>query len=97
LPNLGETFRITATITDIDGTPVGAGVNTIKLYKPDGSLSQTEIAPAYSGGGVWTQTFTTAATDPEGMWLIVWTNVFLLATAIGKFQMYIDDPPIPGA
>ena len=94
MPNLGETFRITATITDIDGNPVTAGANTINLYEPDATLHTSEAAPTHVGGGVWTQTFTTLTTDPEGMWLVVWTNVFLLATSIAKLQTYIEDPPV---
>ena len=94
MPNLGATFRIKATITDIDGNPVTGGANTINLYEPDATLHTTEAAPTHTGGGIWTQTFTTATTDPEGMWQVVWTNVFVLVTAIAKLQIYIDDPPV---
>ena len=65
MPSLGETFRVTATITDIDGNPVTAGTNTVNLYEPDGTLNTTEAAPTHTGNGVWTQTFTTA-TRPRG-------------------------------
>ena len=94
MPNLGETFRMTATITDFDGNPVTGGANSISLYEPDGTLYSTEIAPTHTGSGVWTQNFTTLTTDTEGVWQIVWTNVFVFVTAIAKFNVWIEDPPV---
>ena len=94
MPRLGETFRVTATITDLDGNPVDAGINTVNLYEPDDTLNQTSATPTPIGGGVWTQNFTTAADDPVGVWLIVWTNVSGGVTAIGKRTVWIDDPPV---
>jgi len=94
VPSVGETFRITATIVDLDGNPVTAGTHTIDLYEPDNSLNQTSIAPTHDGGGVWHRDFTTLATDPVGGYLVVWTVVSGGATGIGKIKVFIDDPPI---
>ncbi|GAG99571.1 unnamed protein product [marine sediment metagenome] len=94
MPSLGETFRITATITDLDGAPVTGGVNVISLYEPDGTLNQPAGGGNHTGGGVWTQLFTTAGTDPEGTYLIVWKNTSGAVVAIGKITIWIDDPPV---
>ena len=97
MPSLGETFRVNATITDLDGTPVTAGVNLIELYEPDSTLNQSSAAPTHIGAGVWTQNFTTAAADPVGSWVVVWTITAGGATGIGKLKGFIDDPPIQEA
>ncbi len=97
VPSLGETFRVTATITDLNGAPVTGGTNAVTLYNPDGTANATSAAPTHTGGGVWTQNFTTLATDTEGGYLVVWINTTGAVVAIGKLKTYIDDPPIPGA
>ncbi len=94
MPSLGETFRITATITDIDGNPITAGANTVNLFTPDDTLDQTSVAPTHTGDGIWTQLFTTATTDTEGTWLVVWTNITGAVTAIGKLTLWLADPPV---
>ena len=96
MPSVGETFRITATLTDLDGVAIAAGVNTITLYDPSGTSSQTGAGTYTGAGGVWTQNFTTLATDPHGGWLVVWQIVAGGITGIGKIKIFIDDPPIQG-
>ena len=96
MPSIGETFRITATITDLSGDAVVAGVNTITLYDPTETSSQVEAAPVHEGAGVWHQDFTTLATDPHGGWMVVWQIVAGGITGIGKIKVFIDDPPIQG-
>lgn len=94
LPSVGETFRITATITDLNGNPVTAGANSIDLFEPDGSLNQNSVGPTHVAGGVWTQNFTTLTTDPVGGYLVVWTIIAGGVTGIGKIKVFIDDPPV---
>ena len=94
MPSIGETFRVNATLTDLAGTPIVAGVNSISLYNPNNSLNQTSIAPTNVGGGVWWVNFTTQATDDYGNYLVVWKNTSGAVIAIGKIKVFIDDPPI---
>jgi len=94
VPSIGETFRITATLIDLDGNPIIAGANSIDLYEPDNTLNQTQVAPTHVGDGVWYQNFITLATDPVGGYLVVWTIVAGGATGIGKIKVFIDDPPV---
>jgi len=95
MPSLGETFRVTATLTDITGAPLLAPKSqSVKLYDPSGTLKYTDNAPVDEGGGVFHVDFTTLSTDPVGLWLIVWTVVDGAFTGIQKHKIFIDDPPI---
>jgi len=94
VPSIGETFRTTATLIDLDGNPIVAGVNTVQLWNPNGTLNQTSAAPTHEGAGVWHQDFTTLATAAVGGYLIVWKNVTAGVTGIGKIKVFIDDPPV---
>jgi hypothetical protein len=95
MPSLGETFRVTATITDLTGVPVTTGTDAISVYDPGGTLKYTNIAPIHLGAGVWYADFTTATTDTSGGWLIVWKKTTIAgAIGIGKIQSFVDDPPI---
>jgi len=94
VPSIGETFRINATLIDLDGNPITAGVNDIDLYEPGDTLNQTSAAPTHTGGGVWYQDFTTLTTDPVGNYVVIWTITVAGATGIGKIKVFIDDPPV---
>ena len=92
MPSIGETFRVTATITTIGGGPLVPTSQSVKLYYGS-TLKQTNNAPIASGSG-WYVDFTTLATDSSGLWLVVWTATDGTVTCIGKLKIYIDDPPI---
>ena len=94
MPYLGETFRVTATITDIDGTPLLAPDSQLaSIYQPDGTLDSSSAAPVSMGGGVFYHDFTIAAADPIGVWLIVWSATEGTITGIAKLKIFISDPP----
>ena len=95
MPSLGETFRVTATITDISGNPLVAPTSQlVELYDPSNNLNQSNKAPTVVGGGVFYVDFTTLATDPVGLYIVVWTAVDGTVTGIEKEKVFIDDPPI---
>lgn len=94
MPYLGETFRVTATLTDIDGNPLLApSSQLINLYEPDDTLHTSSAAPTSVGGGVYYQNFDTLPTDPIGVWLVVWKSVKDGVTGIKKIKVFIEDPP----
>ena len=93
--SLGETFRVTATITDLDGTPVtGAGpTQAIILYNPAGTAVTTENAPTEVGAGVWYQNFTVPAAGAVGVWRVFWWCTTVAgAVGIAKISVSVDDP-----
>ena len=94
MPSQGETYRVTATITDLDGTPVtgGAAVHSITTYNPSGTLVDTEAAPTESGGGVWYQNITLAAAAPIGGWRVFWKVTLAGTVGITKLPFWVDDP-----
>jgi len=97
MPSIGETFRVTATLTDLAGTPITVpDSQTITLYDASEESSQVKIAPTHEGAGVWHQDFTTLVTDSYGAWLVVWKVVKDGIVGIGKIKVFIDDPPVKG-
>ena len=94
MPSIGETFRVTATLRDILGSPLGAPTSqSVNLYRGS-SLEYTDNAPVNEGGGIFHVDFTTVSTDASGLWLVIWTVIDGTVTGIGKEKVYIDDPPI---
>ena len=90
--SIGETFRVTATMTDLEGNPFVPTSQSVQLYL-GGTLQYTNNAPIAGGGGYYVD-FTTASTDSSGNWLVVWTATNGVITGIGKMKIYIDDPPV---
>lgn len=95
MPNIGETFRVTATMTDLTGAPFTPATHSIALYAPGRSLSQTLTVPTLTGAGQYYIDFTTATTDPFGLWEVIWTALGAggLPSGIGKIKIFIGDPP----
>lgn len=95
MPSLGETFRVTATLTDLNGDPLLApDSQLVNLYEPDDTLHTSSAAPSSLGGGVFYQNFNTLPADPIGVWLVVWSATKDGVTGIMKKKIFIDDPPI---
>ena len=92
MPSIGETFRVTATMTDLTGSAFVPTSQTVQLFRGS-SLEYTNNAPVASGGGYYVD-FTTVSTDSSGSWLVVWTATDGTVTGIGKLKIYIDDPPV---
>ena len=96
MPSQGETFRVTATIVDLDGNIVDAGsgaTHSITTHNPSGVIVDTEIAPTYSGaGGIWTQDFDVAADAPLGGWRVFWVVTVGATVGIAKLPYWVDDP-----
>ena len=96
MPSQGETFRVTATIVDLDGnivTNATGHTHSIRIYNPSGALVTTAVAPTYSGaGGIWTQDFTLAATAPIGGWRVFWVVSRAGVIGIVKLPFWVDDP-----
>lgn len=94
MPYLGETFRVTATITDINGVALLAPDSQLaSIYHPDGTLHSSSAAPTPMGGGVFYHDFSIPAADPVGVWLIVWSATEGTITGIAKLKIFINDPP----
>ena len=95
VPSQGETFRVTATIVDLDGNPVtgGAATHSICLYNPSGNLvGACEVAPTEVGSGVWYQNFNLAAAAPIGGWRVFWTVTLVGIVGIAKLPLWVSDP-----
>lgn len=96
MPSQGETFRVTATIVDLDGnivTNLSGATHSIRTFNPAGTLVDTEIGPTYTGAsGIWTQDFTSAAAAPIGGWRVFWVVTLGGAVGIAKLPFWIDDP-----
>ena len=96
VPSQGETFRVTATIVDLDGaiiTNLSGATHSIQTYNPAGTLVNTEIAPTYTGaGGIWTQDFNVAAAAPIGGWRVFWIVTLGATVGIAKLPYWVDDP-----
>ena len=93
IPSQGETYRVTATIIDLDGNLVTGGAHTITTYNPSGVLVDTKVAPAYTGaGGVWYQDINLIDAAPIGGWRVFWKVVLAGTTGITKLAFWVDDP-----
>lgn len=91
----GETFRVIATITDIDGNPVlpaAGGVHEIDVNNPSGTTVYTSAAPVHDGSGVYHRDFTIAAAQPVGGWRVIWKITVGTSVGIGKIPFFVDDP-----
>ena len=97
MPSQGETFRVIATITDIDGNIILPGVITshdVDVNDPDGNTIHTAppLAITHSGSGVYYVDFTLNAGDPLGGWRIIWTVNVGGTIGISKLPFFVDDP-----
>lgn len=99
VPSQGETFRVTATIIDLDGnivTNATGHTHSIRTYDPSGNLVDTETSPTYTGaGGIWTQDFTLLATAPIGGWRVFWivtSSDVPPLVGIVKLPFWVSDP-----
>ena len=92
IPSQGETYRVTATIIDLDGNPVTGGAHTITTYNPSGALVDTEAAPTHVGSGVWYQDIDLIDAAPIGGWRVFWKVVLVGTTGITKLAFWVDDP-----
>ena len=96
MPSQGETFRVTATIVDLDGnivTNLSGATHSIRTYNPSGTLVDTEITPAYTGAsGIWIQDFNVAAAAPIGGWRVFWFVTLGVTVGIAKLPYWVDDP-----
>ena len=93
MPNVGSTFRVSATMTDLNGDPFTPATQTVRLYEPVRSLNQTNNAPILSGSGQYYVDFTTVSADPPGLWEVIWTATDGTVSAVGKLKIFIGDPP----
>ena len=93
----GETFRVIATITDIDGialTPLAGDTHDIALFEPDGTPNQvkTEADIVHTGSGVYYVDFTMIPPNPLGGWRVIWTFNRGGVIGIAKLPFFVDDP-----
>lgn len=94
MPNLGDTFRIQATITDITGALILVpDSQLVSLYHPDDTLHASTAAPTSDGGGVFHVDFSIPSSDPVGVWLVVWSATKDGITKVAKMDIYVADPP----
>ena len=93
----GETFRVIATITDIDGNIILPGVITsheVNVNNPSGTTVYTNPPPAiiHSGSGVYYTDFTMGGAQPLGGWRVIWTVDVGGVIGIAKLPFFVDDP-----
>jgi len=94
VPSQGETYRVTATIVDLDGNPVtgGVAVHAITTYNPSGTLVDTEAGPTEVGGGIWYQNINLATDAPIGGWRVFWKVTLAGIVGIEKLPFWVSDP-----
>ena len=96
MPSQGETFRVTATIVDLDGaivTNLSGATFSIRTYNPSGNLVDTELLPTYTGAsGIWTQDFNLLGTAPIGGWRVFWVVTLGGSVGIAKLPFWVSDP-----
>jgi len=83
-------------MTDLTGAAFTPATHSIRLYAPGRSLSQTLTVPTLIGAGQYYIDFTTASTDPFGLWEVIWTASAAPPppVGIGKLKILIGDPPV---
>jgi len=75
VPNLGETVRILASITDYDGEAMNPDTQEVKVYDPSGALKHTETAPTKKADGLYYISYTFPGDGAIGNWTVNWKIV----------------------
>lgn len=72
-----NTIRATLTLADFDGTAISdCTSHDIYVFEPDGTQHSNETSPTNNGDGTYTQYFTLAIDDPEGVYKLDWRIIY---------------------
>ncbi len=94
VPSKGETFRVNATLIDLDDSPITGDTAThlIKTYNPSGTLIDTKTTPSEIGSGDWSQDFTLPNDGPKGVWVVSWAVTMGGTVGIERLPFWVSDP-----
>ena len=93
MPSIGETFRVSAVINDLDGTAIEAGLtHLIYIVNPSGTTVLSSTTPTNALGGNYYLNFLIPAGSAVGLYTVIWETTYGTTIGIDKLKIWGDDP-----